>query len=59
MAQAVPTVGDQVLLQSARFKYLGMIFHESGSMPYGLQRLAHYAVGGSAQLWANVNRALV
>ena len=45
-------VGAQVLPQSASFKYLGLIFHESGTMSYALQRLAHNAVGASAQLRA-------
>ena len=45
-------VGAQVLPQSARFKYLGLIFHESGTMSYALQRLAHNAVGACAQLRA-------
>ena len=43
-------VGAQVLPQSASFKYLGLIFHESGTMSYALQRLAHNAVGACAQL---------
>ena len=45
-------VGTQVLPQSASFKYLGLIFHESGMMSYALQRLAHNAVGACPQLWA-------
>ena len=45
-------VGFQVLPQSASFKYLGLIFHESGAMSYALQRLAHNAVGACAQLRA-------
>ena len=45
-------VGAQVLPQSAGFKYLGLIFHESGTMSYALQRLAHNAVGACAQLRA-------
>ena len=45
-------VGAQVLPQSARFKYLGLIFHESGTMSYALQRLAHNAVSACAQLRA-------
>ena len=45
-------VGAQVLPQSASFKYLGLIFHESGTMSYALQRLAHNAVGACAQLRA-------
>ena len=42
-------VGAQVLPQSASFKYLGLIFQESGTMSYALQRLAHNAVGACAQ----------
>ena len=45
-------VGAQVLPQSASFKYLGLVFHESGTMSYALQHLAHNAVGACAQLWA-------
>ena len=45
-------VGAQVLPQSAGFKYLGLIFHESGTMSYALQRLAHNAVGACDQLRA-------
>ena len=45
-------IGAQVLPQSASFKYLGLIFHESGTMSYALQRLAHNAVGACAQLRA-------
>ena len=45
-------VGAQVLPQSVSFKYLGLIFHESGTMSYALQRLAHSAVGACAQLRA-------
>ena len=44
--------GAQVLPQSASFKYLGLSFHESGTMSYALQRLAHNAVGACAQLRA-------
>ena len=32
-------IGAQVLPQSASFKYLGLIFHESGTMSYALQML--------------------
>ena len=39
-----------ILPQSASFKYLGLIFHESGTMSYALQRLARNAVGACAQL---------
>ena len=54
-------VGTQVLPQSATFKYLGLIFHESGTMSYALQRLAHNAVGASARCPAagKIQRALV
>ena len=45
-------VGAQVLPQSASFKYLGLIFRQSGTMSYALQRLAHDAVGACAQLRA-------
>ena len=44
-------VGTQVLPRSASFKNLGLIFHESGTMSYALQRLAH-DVGACAQLRA-------
>ena len=44
--------GAQVLPQSASFKYLGLIFHESGTMSYALQRLAQNAVDACAQLRA-------
>ena len=43
-------VGTQVLPQSASFKYLGLIFHKSGTVSYALQRRAHNAVGACAQL---------
>ena len=46
-------VGSQVLPQSASFKYLGLSFHESGTMSDALQCLAHNAVGACAQLRAN------
>ena len=52
-------VGAQVLPQSANFKYLGLIFHESGTMSYALQRLAHNAVGACAQAAGQIQRALV
>ena len=45
-------VGAQVLPQPASFKYLGLIFHEPGTMSYALRRLAHNAVGACAQLRA-------
>ena len=45
-------VGAQVLPLSASFKYLGIVFHESGTMSYALQRLAHSVVGACAQLRA-------
>ena len=45
-------IGAQSLAQSTSFKYLGLIFHESGTMSYALQRLAHNAVGACAQLRA-------
>ena len=45
-------VGAQSLPQSTSFKYLGLIFHESGTMSCALQRLAHNAVGACAQLRA-------
>ena len=45
-------IGTQVLPQSASFKYLGLIFHESGTMSCALQRLAHNGVGACAQLRA-------
>ena len=60
-------VGTQVLPRSASFnlkladakvRYLGLIFHESGTMSYALQRLAHNAVGACAQLRAKFNFAL-
>ena len=46
-------VGAQVLPQSASFKYLGLIFHESGTILYALQRLAHNAVGACARCGRN------
>ena len=57
MAYASVTQGQlkvwlSVLSKSASFKYLGLIFHESGTMSYALQRLAHYAEGACAQLRA-------
>ena len=52
-------VGAQVLPQSASFKYLGLIFHESGTMSYALQRLAHSAVGACAQLRAKFRGSCV
>ena len=39
-------VGPHQLPQSAAFKYLGFIFHESGSMSTALQRLAQNGKGG-------------
>ena len=45
-------VGIEVLPQSASFKYLGLMFHESGSMSYAFQRLAYNAVRACAQLRA-------
>ena len=43
-------VGPQVLAQSASFNYLGLTFHESGTLSYALQRLAHNAVRACAKL---------
>ena len=51
-------VGAQVLPQSASFKYLGLIFHESGTMSYALQQQAHDAVGACAQLRAELRGLL-
>ena len=38
-------VGSQTLPQSSSFKYLGLIFHESGSLSPALKQLAQNAVG--------------
>ena len=45
-------VGNQVLRQSASFRYLGLVFHEPGSVLYALLRPAHDTVGACAQLRA-------
>ena len=50
--KALGGLAPRFLPQSASFKYLGLIFHESGTMSYALQRLAHNAVGACAQLRA-------
>ena len=52
MAVALQAFGNEVLLQSAGFKYLALVFHHSGSMSCALQQLARNAVGACAQLRA-------
>ena len=43
-------VGQHQLPRSAAFKYLGFIFHESGSMAPAFQRLAQNGKGANARL---------
>ena len=50
--QALGGLAPRFFHSPASFKYLGLIFHESGTMSYALQRLAHVAVGACAQLRA-------
>ena len=45
-------VGAHTLPKSATFKYLGLVFHESGSMSDALARLAHNGKGAMARLTA-------
>jgi hypothetical protein len=49
-------VGSQILPQSSSFKYLGLVFHESGGLSPALKRLAQNAVGARAQLQAKFKR---
>ena len=51
-------VGSQTLPQSSSFKYLGMIFHESGSLSSALKRLAQNAVSAHAQLQTKFQRLM-
>ena len=43
-------VGQHVLPQSASFKYLGLVFHESGSMLPAFAKLAQNGKGAAARL---------
>ena len=45
-------VGQHVLPRSASFKYLGIVFHESGSMTEALARLLQNGKGAAARLAA-------
>ena len=45
-------VGQHQLPQVASFKYLGFVFHESGSMSPAFERLAHNGKGANARLQA-------
>ena len=45
-------VGAHTLPKFATFKYLGLVFHESGSMSDALARLAHNGKGAMARLTA-------
>ena len=49
-------VGAHTLPKSATFKYLGLMFHESGSMSDALARLAHNGKGAMARLSLQVCR---
>ena len=51
-------VGSQTLPQSPRFKYLGLVFHESGSLSPALKRLAQNAAGARAQLQTKFKRLM-
>ncbi|RYE04502.1 MAG: reverse transcriptase family protein [Rickettsiaceae bacterium] len=51
-------VGSQVLPQSSSFKYLGLVFHESGSLSNALKRLAQNAVGALFQLRSKFKRLM-
>ena len=51
-------VGSQILPQSSSFKYLGLVFHESGGLSPALKRLAQNAVGARAQLQAKFRRLM-
>ena len=44
--------------QSSSFKYLGLVFHESGGLSPALKRLAQNAVGARAQLQAKFRRLM-
>ena len=45
-------VGQHVLPRSASFKYLGIVFHESGGMTEALARLLQNGKGAAARLSA-------
>ena len=51
-------VGSQTLPQSCSFKYLGLVCHESGSLPPALKRLAQNAVGARAWLQTKFRRLM-
>ena len=51
-------VGSQTLPQSPSFKYLGLVFHESGSLSPALKRLAQNALGARAQLQTKLKRLM-
>ena len=51
-------VGSQTLPQSPSFKYLGLVFHKSGSLSPALKRLAQNAVGAHAQLQTKFKRLM-
>ena len=51
-------VGSQALPQPPSFKYLGLVFHESGSLSPALKRLAYNAVGTRAQLQTEFKRLM-
>ena len=51
-------VGSQTLPQSSGFKYLGLVFHESGSLSPALKRLAQNAVGARARLQTKFKRLM-
>ena len=52
MARELQALGGLAprFFQSLLASSLGLIFHESGTMSYALERLAHNAVGACAQL---------
>ena len=51
-------IGDQVFPRSSSFKYLGLVFHESGSLSHALKRLAQNAVGALSQLRSKFKRLM-
>ena len=51
-------VGSQTLPQSSSFKYLGLAFHESGSLSPALKRLAQNTAGAHAQLQTKFKRLM-
>ena len=51
-------VCSQTLPQSSSFKYLGLVFHEPGSLSPALKQLAQNAVGARAQLQTKFKRLM-